>query len=52
MKPTTQLIIWNAKGNTKVANIIVEDNPEGIHILESLLNLRDTDNYKYQMDPV
>ena len=52
MKYSTQFVIWNSKGDTKVANITLEDNTEGNAMLESLLNLRDTDNHKYMMDPI
>ena len=52
MKYSTQYVIWNNTGNTKVAVITLEDNAEGNNMLESLLNLRDTENYRYMMDPV
>ena len=52
MKYSTQFVIWNDNGDKKVATITLEDNAEGNHMLESLLNLRDTDNRKYLMDPI
>ena len=52
MKYSTQFIIWNDNGDKKVATITLEDNAEGNHMLESLLNLRDIDNRRYMMDPV
>ena len=51
-KYCTQLVVWNAKGETEAANIIIEDNFEGLHILELLMELRDTDNYRYQLNPI
>ena len=46
-RPTTQMVLWDSKGITKVANIIIEDNTEGAHLCELLLSLRDTNNRVY-----
>ena len=52
MKYSTKYVIWNNNGDKEVATIILENNAEGNHMLESLMELRDTDNRRYMMDPI
>ena len=50
--PTHQFVMWDARGVTKLANVIMENGEEARHLLELLMELRDTKRNRYQMSVI